>query len=387
MRVPGWNSSQRAGGYSGGGASTITVPSGKDAAVPGYERLGRRPALDGIRGVAVLLVIARHLHVPVIQSGGTVGVGLFFGLSGFLITSLLVEERHLTARVRLGQFYLRRFFRLIPALLLMLACIVVLGEALGSPGIGRDSLYALFYAGNWAQIAGGYFPALAQTWSLAVEEHFYLVWPMAFLVAWRYGGRRAALAVAACGAVAALILRLSMFEAGAAAVRLQYGSDDRADAILVGAAVALITAGQIRQPPRWLTYGSWAVLAALLVAAPVGHLMLTAGFSLVAIASAVIAADAAAGRSFAARALRIKPLITVGAVSYGLYLWHFPIIKLLEPPLSEHLPHALAVVVVVVLFTAAALLSYFLVERPALELRRSRFERRRTRATAAPRIA
>ena len=352
-----------------------------------YERLGYRPALDGIRGVAVLLVIARHLNAPVIRSGGAVGVGLFFGLSGYLITSLLVEERHLTSRVRLGQFYLRRFFRLIPALLLMLACVVALGEALGSPGIGRDSLYALFYASNWAQIAGGYFPALAQTWSLAVEEHFYLVWPAVFLCAWRLGGRRAALAAAACGAVAALVLRLSLFEAGAAAVRLQYGSDDRADAILIGAAAALLTAGHVRQPPRWLAYGSWAVLCALLIAAPVGGLMLTAGFTLVAIASAVIATDAAAGRSLAARLLRTKPLVAVGTVSYGLYLWHFPIIHLLEPGLSAHLPHALAVVVVVILFTAAALLSYVLVERPALALKRRRFERRGRQAAGAPGIA
>ena len=104
--------------------------------------------------------------------------------------------------------------------------------------------------------------------------------------------------------------------------------------------------------------------------------MLTAGFSLVAIASAVIATDAAAGRSLAARMLRAKPLVAVGVVSYGLYLWHFPIIHLLEPRLSAHRPHALAVLVVVILFTAAALLSYVLVERPALALKRRPFERR-----------
>lgn len=275
--------------------------------------------------------------------------------------------------VSLTRFYLRRAFRLAPALLFMLACVVPVGLVVHSPHIAKDALYALFYVGNWAQILGGYFPALGHTWSLAVEEHFYLVWPFAFIVAMRRGGTRAALTVVAVATAASFAVRVGLFDAGAAPVRLQYGTDARADAILVGVGAALLTAGRRQRLPGWASAIAWAVLAALLFVAPLGGLMLTVGFSAVAVCSAVIAVDAGSGRSVANRLLAAAPLVAVGRVSYGLYLWHYPVITLLEPRLDARLPHAVAVIAVTLVFCATTVFSYLVVERPALALKNRRF--------------
>jgi peptidoglycan/LPS O-acetylase OafA/YrhL len=336
--------------------------------------MGYRPALDGLRAIAVLLVIARHLQFPLILSGGAVGVGLFFALSGFLITTLLVEERTRSGTVSLRAFYLRRFLRLMPALFFMLVAVIILGWMLGVSGIVHQAVFAAFYAGNWAQITGGYFPVLGHTWSLAVEEHFYLLWPVVFLLAWRWKGRRAALSIAIGVASLALLLRVGLFFHGASAARLQYGSDTRADAILVGCAAALLTAGRSGRSfpllPRWVAPVAWSGLAVLLFVQPQGRMMLTAGLSLIAVCGAVVVTDAVAGRSLFVGVLSWKPLVSVGRVSYGLYLWHYAVIALLLGRLEARMPSPVAKAVVVLIFAAATLFSYRFVEQPALALKR-----------------
>ena len=153
-------------------------------------RLGYQPGLDGLRGLAVLAVIGYHAGFGWLH-GGWIGVEVFFVVSGFLITSLLVEEREATGRVDLRQFYVRRARRLLPALGVMLAVVatvtLIAGSAAERAGVRRDLPWALGYLANWGQIVGDvpYFaaeaPVLRHLWSLAIEEQFYLVWPLVFL--------------------------------------------------------------------------------------------------------------------------------------------------------------------------------------------------------------
>jgi peptidoglycan/LPS O-acetylase OafA/YrhL len=342
-------------------------------------RLGYQPALDGVRGVAVLLVVVRHLREPgSLVGGGAVGVGLFFALSGFLITTLLVEERLLQGRVSLRAFYMRRLLRLMPALLAMLCAVVLLGWLLDVRGIWLHAAYAALYVGNWAQIIGGRFQYLAHTWSLGVEEHFYLLWPIALLVAWRWNGVRAARWVALGGAAAAIVLRVALLLSGASTMRLQYGSDTRADAILIGCAAALLTLGRRERVHRWAAPIAWGVLLGLLFLPPVSHAMLSAGVSVIAVCGAIIVADVASARSLLAGPLRWRPLVAIGRASYGLYLWHFPVIKLLLPRLDARMPHVFALAVVVLVFSTATVISYRLIEQPVLAFGRRRFAPRRS---------
>ena len=215
------------------------------------------PALDGLRAVAVLGVMLYHGGAPV-AGGGFLGVDVFFVLSGFLITSLLLGEWTRTLTVKLGQFWARRARRLLPALLVMLVGVAIFVKLFSGPGefagLRLDSLSTLFYVANWHFIAAGgnYFDATAQPsplqhmWTLSIEEQFYIVWPPVVLLLLHLGrklrpSRRLwpVLAVAVAGAVASAVdMRLS-FQGGASVMRLYEGTDTRSQDILIGAALAV----------------------------------------------------------------------------------------------------------------------------------------------------
>jgi len=215
------------------------------------------PALDGLRALAVLGVMLYHGGAPV-AGGGFLGVDVFFVLSGFLITSLLLGEWARTVTIKLGQFWARRARRLLPALLVMLVGVAVFVKLFSGPGqfagLRLDSLSTLFYVANWHFIAAGgnYFAAAAQPsplqhmWTLSIEEQFYIVWPPVVLLLLHWGrklrpSRRLwpVLAVAVAGALAsALDMRLS-FQGGASVMRLYEGTDTRSQDILIGAALAI----------------------------------------------------------------------------------------------------------------------------------------------------
>lgn len=339
-------------------------------------RLGYVPALDGLRGLAVAVVIAQHAGLPLVRGAGSVGVGLFFALSGFLITTLLLEERAAAGRIDLGAFYLRRAARLLPALLLVLAVFAVVGSLLHAGRLWSSVLYSGLYLGNWGHIVWhGVAPTLGHTWSLAVEEHFYLVWPVVFLVAYRWGGPAMVLRAAAGLAALALVLRVALEAAGASAIRIQYGSDTRADSILIGCAAAVLVAQGRWRVPRAAPALAWAVVACFLVVPVKGLANLTVGLTVFTVAATVVVVDTTHADSPFARLLATRPLVALGKISYGVYLWHVPVLVLGRHHLHLPVPGPVKNALLVALAIGLAAVSYTYVERPILRWKARRTSR------------
>ncbi|MGA2837253.1 MAG: acyltransferase family protein [Acidimicrobiales bacterium] len=407
------------------------------------------PALDGIRAVAVVGVMLYHGGAP-LASGGFLGVNMFFVLSGFLITSLLLGEWAQRLTVRLGQFWTRRARRLLPALLLMLVGVAAYARFFATPGefagLRLDALSTLFYVANWHFIESGsnYFAATAQPsplshmWSLAIEEQFYIVWPPVVLVLLRAGRRLRpsrrlwpVLAAAVVGALASAADMRWSYLHGASVTRLYEGTDTRCQDILVGAALATAMAiwAQHRRPvplsvpdldviefarihPSAGTAGlgapaahrrdiqrkrgpsikpitawelssttarlaaqflGWAALLGLVALwgrldGPTGFLF-GGGELAVAVAVAVLLfCVVTAQKGALARALANPVFVYVGRISYGLYLWHFPLFSFLDAERMHlyGLPLLGARIGATVVVATA---SYYLVEQP---VRRSR---------------
>lgn len=346
-------------------------------------RLGYQPALDGLRGVAVALVMIRHLGQSFGVGGGTVGVGTFFALSGFLITTLLVEERRETGRVDLGRFWVRRACRLLPALAVVLVAVVAWFGLVEHQSYKGPAAFAALYAGNWAQIGGRPFGVLAHLWTLAVEEHFYLVWPLLFVVLSRLRLRTAAFATLGVAA-ASTLLRLGLFAAGASPERLQMGSDTRLDGLLLGCAAAFALAHWRPRVPLAAAGAATAVLATLVVVPPYSSFMLTAGYVVLPVAALVVIGhvvgdhhEGGGPRSPLTTTLGRKPLAALGKISYGLYLWHLPVYVVVLPHLME-LPLAVRSALVMTASVAVASLSYVAVERPFLRIKDRRWAARPT---------
>ena len=282
----------------------------------------RRVELDGLRGVAILLVFGLHcFNWP---QGGHLGVDLFFVLSGFLITTLLLEERASTGHIDLRKFYARRAVRLLPALSLMLAAYVVIQAIHGRDGLGTAALGGL-YVGNLVQAFGPtygplYHTGLDHLWSLAQEEQFYVVWPLAlpFLV-------RAKRPVRSLGLLTAflVIYRIVLALSSAPHHRLYNGPDTHMDGLLAGAAAALWLLGR----PAWRIPPIWVAIA-LPVAVDAAFIRVaTSGWDAFGLpfaeASIVVLVLAAVTQPKCARALSAAPLLWFGRISYSLYLWHF----------------------------------------------------------------
>jgi peptidoglycan/LPS O-acetylase OafA/YrhL len=339
---------------------------------------GYRPWLDGLRGIAVLLVVAEHvgqvgsLRVP--EGLGETGVGIFFGLSGYLITGLLVDEWTTAGRVSLRRFYVRRVARLLPALLVMLTLCNLGYLALGRHGILRGSLYALSYVANYATIlTGNYVPGYGQTWSLAVEEHFYLVCPLALVAVLARGSnvhRLLRWTLLACGV--ALAWRCFLVLATSAPDLLMYhGSLERADALLYGCVAALAVRTGWR-PGRWMGWCGAVILCVTVVLTDRGPFGMTLVQAAIGVASAALAVSLDHHPGSPPRLLSARPLVWVGLVSYGIYLWHWPLLSMAgtvgaDTPLG-------ALVVGFAITPAVAALSYYLVERPARVAIRRRAE-------------
>ena len=332
-------------------------------------KLGHRPALDGLRGTAVLLVMASHIGLTGFGSGGWPGVTLFFVLSGFLISTLLLEERAATGGVRLRAFYFRRACRLFPALA---AFVVIVGGAQilsGAPKIGTVLVGIVLYYSNWDFVRGIAVAPMAHVWSLAIEEQFYIVWPGLLLagLAITKGRLKMILIGLAIGIIASTVLRLVLFDISGYS-RAYYGTDTRADALLLGCALAVVFhSGRILSPSRL-----FAIVAALVIFViswppylPQYNgpemLGLTAG----ALASVVLVALAATKGS---RILELRPLVLTGRISYGLYLWHVPILGVSSVAFADVFGHDPSfrwhVVVFFVMSFAAAIVSWYVVESP-----------------------
>jgi peptidoglycan/LPS O-acetylase OafA/YrhL len=328
--------------------------------------LGFRPDLDGLRGLAILLVLLGHSRLPLTDRAGNIGVVVFFVLSGFLITSLLLEEYAETGRVALAGFYQRRARRLLPALLVFLAVIAVALVLLGRASELSLLLPPLLYYANWPQAFGD--PGLnyvGHTWSLSVEEQFYLVWPILLLALLRLGRLRMAAAIVVLLIIGSTFLRIAL---AADEPRAGVGTDTRMDALMIGALIGMIaTSGRLPDIGR-----RWAILAlgAIVLMLPIrsSHFVVIAGFSLAAIASAVLVIHATRGGSW----LALKPLRDLGRISYGVYLWHFPLMIALRPQLESLpiLPRTALAALLIAVALALATTSWFLVERRFLGKRR-----------------
>lgn len=216
-------------------------------------QLKQSPALTGLRGGAVLLVMLFHADVPMLR-GGYIGVDIFFVLSGFLISSLLIEEFHASGTINIKHFYIRRLLRLAPAVLLLLAIFSLLSFLFLSPERSSrnliDALIALTYMSNWARAFSIHPPDyLGHTWSLSIEEQFYIFWPLTLVLFLRLSPRLSHVAVLILAiALASAGLRIFLLAEGASFFRLYNGLDTRADALMIGCALAAFFHGGEGRP-------------------------------------------------------------------------------------------------------------------------------------------
>ena len=415
-----------------GGAHSAGRHAHRRTSATGRERV---VALDGLRAFALLIIMGYHFGVDRFQ-GGFFSLDIFYVLSGYLITGLLLGEWARSARIRLGAFWLRRARRLLPALAVVLVVVTLVIRFTYPAGLYPDlrmaDLSALFYFSNWWQIAasGNYFVAtgavspLTHTWSLAVEEQFYLVWPLVVLAVLHLARRvhrakdgssdttpdgssdqvadgspdgssgrsreydrgvEILLALSVVGVIASATEMALLYHPGVNITRLYFGTDTHAQSILVGSVLACVLTLVLRHrglagmAPVAASRGARVALSVLGLAGLAGTLVLTTtlsgtsptayrgGFLLSALSAAalIIGAVCVAGGPLAT-VLSLRPMVWMGTVSYGAYLWHFPVCIELDSSRTGLGGVSLLAVRVAATFVLAAS-SYYLVERPVME--------------------
>lgn len=311
-----------------------------------------RPGLDGLRAVAVLAVMAYH-EPNLGLRGGFLGVDLFFVLSGFLITGLLLDEHRSTGTVSLRGFWNRRGRRLLPALAALLLVVVIATQVLGDVAQRHDLpvgvLGAVLYVSNWLQIGGNhsYFEQFASIsplrhlWSLAIEEQFYVVWPLIVLAALRRS-RRLLVALTAAATVVSIGLMAALYVAGDPS-RAYYGTETRAFSLLIGALGAMYAwhghpSG--RRASALALAAAIAVVTAFVLVGDTDAWMYRGGF--VAFSAVALVVIICASGSTTLTAIMARPILRrIGALSYALYLWHWPI-RVFVTDTRLHLPDSFA---------------------------------------------
>ncbi|MEM9519846.1 MAG: acyltransferase [Actinomycetota bacterium] len=342
-------------------------------------RLSHQPALDGLRGAAVAGVVAFHLGY---LSGGFLGVDLFFTLSGYLITRLLLIERDGTGRIDLGGFWSRRAWRLLPALFLVVSAVALYAWIAARPdeldGIRGGGLSSLVYVTNWYFLAtgDGYWNLFTaptpfdHLWSLAIEEQFYVAWPLVFLGLTRGGTATRLTTFTAIATVATAI-----YMAAADPADAYLNTITRSSSILLGALLAIAAHRDWPAFRRVLTQGSGAALSIaslaflvfswIVVDGSADESFFRGGFFAHAIAVAIVIGRVTlAPGGLEARLFTLRPLRVLGLVSYGLYLWHWPVIVIVDLERTDTDGAALLLLRLSVMALLTAV-SYIIIERPA----------------------
>ena len=359
---------------------------------PHSGSLGRLSALDGIRAFAVIAVLAYHGGISWV-GGGLLGVDVFFVLSGFLITSLLCRELTRSNTVRLGAFWAQRARRLLPAIFVLLIGVAAYAHffagSIDVTSVRNDALSTLSYVANWHFIVShqGYFAQAASpspflhTWSLAVEEQYYLLWPLvALFIVRRWGIPKLAL-TAAVGAVSSTVLMAILFGAGVSIDRLYYGTDTRAQSLLVGSFLGAVGSqageGLSILPAGWTTTQLgrrlWAVPGVVggiflmwawhALAGP-DRFLYHGGFFLVSVATGgVIVTCVSVPASSLTRLCSLRGLVFIGRISYGLYVYHWPLFLVIDHAHTGLLGFGLLATRLAVTFVVATI-SFFLLEEP-----------------------
>jgi peptidoglycan/LPS O-acetylase OafA/YrhL len=350
---------------------------------PNYYRPRYVKSLDGIRGIGMVVVALGHLDY-LSYNVGFLAVDAFFVLSGFLITWLLVTEWNDSGTISFKNFYYRRALRLLPTLFVMLALFAVYTCLANPPNrIAKDFHYiyeALFYWTNWGQIfgLGERLNFLAQTWSLSIEEQYYLLWPpILLLLLRRTESKTSLLWWTVLAALSLALMRAVYVELGTPAWssywRLARGLDTRADSLLIGCAIGIAVSDQLITRRRWmgwlLFFGAVLSLYGLVwLARHDLHdpWMYEVGWFLASVFTAVLIVHLVCSEMGIIHWIfGSPPLVYLGILSYGFYVWHFPIFRIMQVHYPVHWR-----VVAVPLAAAATLFSYYVVERPCLRLKK-----------------
>lgn len=346
-------------------------------------KLGRHLPFDGIRGVAIVFVILAHLGWK-FADGAVVFMDIFFVLSGFLITAVLMQEYQRTGAISLKNFYLRRAMRLFPALFAVLAILAVFAlplpreEAIKAY---RSILITFFYAANWVlafsprEVLG----PLNHTWSLAVEEQFYFTWPCALIfLLRRKWERHYSVALLLAVAAASALHRFLLWNGPASRPRVYFALDTRLDSILIGCALGLLfswemlpkTERQIKMLKIAGRVSSLFILLVVLTSARDSAYLFQGVLTLVSVATTLVILETLYHPTgTVARVLGFRPLVWMGQLSYGLYIWHYPIFR--QFTRFDWAPFVVTLAKLALTFAVASA-SYYWLEMPFLRLK-SRF--------------
>ena len=347
------------------------------------------PALDGLRALAVIAVVIYHMNATALQSG-LLGVTIFFVLSGYLITGLLIREWSTTKKINLPQFWLRRVRRLFPAIVFVLLGTIVLTGVFAPDMLTKlrnDIVAALLFFTNWWYIFQdvSYFEAMGAPspvthfWSLAIEEQFYLIWPPLLLLLFskRVKKRHIQLGLLAAAIASAAAMAI-LYSPQADPSRVYYGTDTRAFSLLIGAFLAFeLPPARVNGHGRQgftardrkiaLGVGSAALAGILVMMVAVNGyspFLYYGGIALLSLLTGALIITLADGRSPLARFFALRPLVWIGKLSYSIYLWHYPLLLLMNPrnftgemPWFAYVGQALVIL-------AASAISYYVVETP-----------------------
>ena len=351
----------------------------------GKSKFGYMPGLDGLRALAVFAVIAYHINMPW-ASGGLLGVGLFFVLSGYLITNILLMQWEQSGTIDLKDFWQRRARRLLPALFLMLAFVSVWALLFASDrfiSLKGEMLAATFYYSNWYLIFNhvSYFeqfgPAspLGHLWSLAVEEQFYILWPLILILMLRCFSKRKWVIAGTAAVIFASVLAMALLYApGDDPSRVYYGTDTRAFSLLIGALLAIVWRG-LKLPDslhgkQKLALDGTGIISLFIVlymiarASQYQDFLYPKGLLLYSVVTACLVAVLAHPASCLGRVFAARPLRWLGERSYGIYLWHYPVVVLTSPAVNTDGPDLFRALAQVAASVVLAALSKTLIEDP-----------------------